>query len=86
MAVTMTETNLQTPSQPISIRPLSMKLETAAHQPRCEALRANNAGVMSPVNQNGSFEFDRVVKSGTVMKRTRKTKVCALPAACSHPC
>jgi hypothetical protein len=31
--------------------------------------------VMSPVNQNGSFEFDRVLKSGFVQKRTRKTKV-----------
>lgn len=29
----------------------------------------------SPVNQNGSFEFDRVLKSGEVLKRTRKTKV-----------
>jgi len=28
----------------------------------------------SPVNQNGSFEFDRVLKSGLVSKRTRKTK------------
>ncbi|KAL1388028.1 hypothetical protein HDK64DRAFT_254127 [Phyllosticta capitalensis] len=31
-------------------------------------------GMFSPVNQNGSFEFDRVLKSGEVMKRTRKTK------------
>lgn len=29
----------------------------------------------SPVNQNGSFEFDRVLKSGYLQKRTRKTKV-----------
>ncbi|KAI9846995.1 MAG: hypothetical protein M1837_003351 [Sclerophora amabilis] len=28
----------------------------------------------SPVNQYGSFEFDRVLKSGEVQKRTRKTK------------
>ncbi|MCJ1471318.1 hypothetical protein MMC07_009966 [Pseudocyphellaria aurata] len=28
----------------------------------------------SPVNQNGSFEFDRVLKNGEVYKRTRKTK------------
>lgn len=28
----------------------------------------------SPVNQNGSFEFDRVLKCGLVEKRTRKTK------------
>lgn len=30
--------------------------------------------VMSPVNQNGCFEFDRIIKAGTVVKRTRKTK------------
>jgi hypothetical protein len=29
----------------------------------------------SPVNQNGSFEFDRVIKSGYVQKRSQKTKV-----------
>ncbi|ROV98270.1 hypothetical protein VSDG_04403 [Cytospora chrysosperma] len=28
----------------------------------------------SPVNQNGSFEFDRVIKSGHLQKRTQKTK------------
>lgn len=28
----------------------------------------------SPVNQNGSFEFDRVIKGGYVQKRTQKTK------------
>lgn len=86
MAVAMPETDLQTPTKPISIRPPPMKLETSAQQPRLEALRANNASVMSPVNQNGSFEFDRVIKAGTVMKRTRKTKVCTLPVHCLHPC
>ncbi|RKF77758.1 putative PH domain-containing protein PB16A4.02c [Golovinomyces cichoracearum] len=30
--------------------------------------------LVSPVNQNGSFEFDRVLKCGVVQKRTRKTK------------
>jgi hypothetical protein len=34
-----------------------------------------NLDAFSPVNQNGSFEFDRVLKSGVVQKRTRKTKV-----------
>jgi hypothetical protein len=29
----------------------------------------------SPVNENGSFEFDRVIKAGQVLKRGRKTKV-----------
>lgn len=31
--------------------------------------------VFSPVNQNGSFEFDKVLKSGHVYKRSRRTKV-----------
>lgn len=41
-----------------------------------EAMRNNKPqlDVISPVNQNGSFEFDRVLKAGTVHKRTRKTK------------
>lgn len=30
---------------------------------------------VSPVNQNGSFEFDRVIKTGYVQRRTQKTKV-----------
>ncbi|KAF2225783.1 hypothetical protein BDZ85DRAFT_288103 [Elsinoe ampelina] len=29
---------------------------------------------LSPVNQKGHFEFDRVIKAGQVLKRTRKTK------------
>lgn len=29
----------------------------------------------SPVNLNGSFEFDRVIKSGYLQKRTQKTKI-----------
>ncbi|KAK5988814.1 putative PH domain-containing PB16A4.02c-like protein [Cladobotryum mycophilum] len=29
---------------------------------------------VTPVNQNGCFEFDRVIKSGYVQKRTRRTK------------
>jgi hypothetical protein len=45
-------------------------------QPRIDALQANlgTLSVTSPVNQNGSFEFDRVLKAGAVLKRTRKTK------------
>lgn len=31
--------------------------------------------VFSSVNQNGSFEFDKVLKSGHVCKRSRRTKV-----------
>lgn len=43
------------------------------------AIKIKNAHLaidtFSPVNQNGSFEFDRVLKSGYVQKRTRRTKV-----------
>ena len=34
--------------------------------------------VFSPVNQNGSFEFDKVLKSGHVYKRSRRTKVSSM--------
>ncbi|VBB87103.1 Putative protein of unknown function [Podospora comata] len=37
-------------------------------------LMSRLADTYSPVNQNGSFEFDRVIKSGYVQKRARKTK------------
>lgn len=43
-----------------------------------------NLDTFSPVNQNGSFEFDRVLKSGYVQKRTRKTKVAPLAQRMFH--
>jgi hypothetical protein len=63
-----------TPTPPV--RSAGMKLDTLA-QPRFDALKAANAsiGVMSPVSQNGCFEFDRIIKAGNVVKRTRKTRV-----------
>jgi hypothetical protein len=44
--------------------------------PSLQALRGGQLTLdtFSPVNQNGSFEFDRIIKSGQVSKRTRKTK------------
>ncbi|KAI9837245.1 MAG: hypothetical protein M1819_000319 [Sarea resinae] len=61
-------TNRQTPSLP-----------AASHASHPESFNQTRSGhlnldTFSPVNQNGSFEFDRVLKSGKVMKRTRKTK------------
>ncbi|TAQ90630.1 hypothetical protein B7494_g1044 [Chlorociboria aeruginascens] len=51
---------------------------SVALPPRPSATRIRNSHLnietFSPVNQNGSFEFDRVLKSGYVQKRTRKTK------------
>ncbi|KAF1357470.1 PH domain-like protein [Lizonia empirigonia] len=60
------------PSLPAHRPMAAMKLTTPAfsttHTP------ALSAAVMSPVNQDGCFEFDRIVKAGSVLKRTRKTK------------
>lgn len=56
----------------------AMRLDTTTPPPQPdEATRKGDfgLGVFSPVNQNGSFEFDRVLKSGELLKRTRKTKV-----------
>lgn len=72
----------QTPSRstPISMRPPGMTLETLETletpvQPRFDSVKAASAtvGVMSPVNQDGCFEFDRISKQGNAVKRTRKT-------------
>ncbi|KAI4628511.1 hypothetical protein J4E83_003061 [Alternaria metachromatica] len=61
-----------TPAKPVAIRSAGMKLDP----PHIQSLKIANASVdiMSPVNQNGCFEFDRIIKAGTVVKRTRKTK------------
>ncbi|KAK4167668.1 hypothetical protein QBC43DRAFT_135812 [Cladorrhinum sp. PSN259] len=58
--------NLEMPPTSIAIPP-----------PQVTAAKLNArlaADAYSPVNQNGSFEFDRVIKSGYVQKRARKTK------------
>lgn len=48
------------------------------------AARKTNLAVrtFSPMNENGCYEFDRVLKSGNLQKRTRKTKV---GDACFNP-
>lgn len=75
----MAEITSQPSRTSMSTRQLShvgMKIEPPQSR-SSEAMHNNKLqlDVISPVNQNGSFEFDRVVKSGTVLKRTRKTKV-----------
>jgi hypothetical protein len=55
---------------------ISMPARSTATKTRSGHL---NLDTFSPVNQNGSFEFDRVLKSGYVEKRTRKTKVVLHP-------
>lgn len=52
--------------------PLAVNTVRPANEGRSGHL---NLDTFSPVNQNGSFEFDRVLKSGELYKRTRKTKV-----------
>ncbi|KAF1847028.1 PH domain-like protein [Cucurbitaria berberidis CBS 394.84] len=71
----------QTPAKAMAMRSTGMRLATPA-QPHFDKMAAiastttatTTTGVMSPVNQDGCFEFDRIIKAGTVVKRTRKTK------------
>lgn len=66
-----------TPSQPRQIpqRP-EVQLPSQLPQSRSGVRSGHlNLDTFSPVNQNGSFEFDRVLKSGGLKMRTRKTKV-----------
>ncbi|KAI6710370.1 hypothetical protein JHW43_007119 [Diplocarpon mali] len=73
---------IKEPSQPraipqrttLRIPPLSTV--NSPHPASTSLIRNSNLNLdtFSPVNQNGSFEFDRVLKSGHVQKRTRKTK------------
>jgi hypothetical protein len=76
MAATLAGPQQQTHSHPITIRPTGMKIHPPIQPSRLESVKPypQDLSVMSPVNQNGSFEFDRVIKCGTVVKRTRKTK------------
>lgn len=67
-------------SIPYRTSPLQIKPPSTVALPLAgSAARIRNSHIaldtFSPVNQNGSFEFDRVLKSGYVQKRTRKTKV-----------
>lgn len=62
---------LDTPSQPPS-QPTPQPLPSSIANVRSGQLHLDT---FSPINQNGAFEFDRVIKSGEVSKRTRKTKV-----------
>lgn len=71
-----------TPSKAIP-HPIDTRQPVPTVAPASATLPKNTAGVrsghlnldtFSPVNQNGSFAFDRVLRSGEVHKRTRKTK------------
>ncbi|KAF2873879.1 hypothetical protein BDV95DRAFT_355833 [Massariosphaeria phaeospora] len=77
MAVTISDTALR-PSTPPLMLSINMKLDTLPPaQPRLDTTNigaGENMGVLSPVNQNGCFEFDRIIKEGAAVKRTRKTR------------
>ncbi|KAI3533537.1 PH domain-containing protein [Colletotrichum abscissum] len=60
------------PSLGVTIPPSSISLPTDPNSRLRSRLALDTYS--SPVNQNGSFEFDRVVKSGYLQKRTQKTK------------
>ncbi|KAF1834693.1 PH domain-like protein [Decorospora gaudefroyi] len=66
MAANLAEAAVQQPPA----RPIT-KLHTP-QQPRLTT--KPDADIMSPVHENGCFAFDRIIKAGTVVKRTRKTK------------
>lgn len=66
-------------TQPRAIARRSLRIDPPSQPnlpPSVSNLRSGHLTLdtLSPVNQNGSFEFDRVIKSGEVLKRTRKTK------------
>lgn len=60
----------------ISIPPTSISLPVPANPASRFKNKQQHSSLdaYSPVNQNGSFEFDRVIKSGYLQKRTTKTK------------
>lgn len=62
-------------TQPSGSRPQPISLSIPHHTTGQRSGHLNLDTFLSPVNQNGSFEFDRVLKSGEVYKRTKKTKV-----------
>ncbi|KAK3692468.1 hypothetical protein B0T22DRAFT_14839 [Podospora appendiculata] len=78
----MTEVHMQpptlsAPAQPtcqinLQIPPSSVPMPPPNPAARLKSVLALDSS--SPVNQNGSFEFDRVLKSGYVQKRTQRTK------------
>ncbi|KAF2718885.1 PH-domain-containing protein [Polychaeton citri CBS 116435] len=61
-------TEIQSSPRPIPVtnQPLRLAPPSNITRPALDAL--------SPVTQKGCFEFDRIIKSGEVLKRTRKTK------------
>lgn len=71
-------TNVASPSAPRNIPGAGLTLVPPNSPLPPRSSRSGQSrleGALSPVAQNGSFEFDRIIKEGEVSKRTRKTKV-----------
>jgi len=62
-----------TPHAPVDAAPISPRRMTGAGQPQITSYRSGhrNLDVFSPVDQNGSFCFDRVIKRGKVYGRVK---------------
>lgn len=84
---TMAEVEPRLVAKPVDIR-LPPDSSTISPKLTTPGMRSGhlNLDTFSPVNQNGSFVFDRVLKSGEVHKRTRKTKVSILQVLGSREC
>lgn len=67
-------------TQPLTIPSAGLTLSPPSSLPFARSAQTSRSAkltldTLSPVTQNGSFEFDRVIKAGEVLKRTRRTKV-----------
>lgn len=62
----------RSPNIAIPIPPTS--ISQPPHSTASRFRSQHSCDAFSPVNQNGSFELDRVIKSGRLRKRTQKTK------------
>jgi hypothetical protein len=67
----MAGTLVERAAHPVTTSSLDTKLDVSA-RPRSQS---HLEAAFSPVNNDGCFDFDRVLKSGYVQKRTQKTKV-----------
>ncbi|KAI6777722.1 putative PH domain-containing protein PB16A4.02c-like protein [Emericellopsis cladophorae] len=73
MAQSLVQVQFQRPEEPRSI---GAKLGPGSGHQEQQPRNMNRPETesSSPVNQNGSFAVDRVLKSGSLRRRTRKTK------------
>ncbi|KAL9072269.1 MAG: hypothetical protein Q9157_005179 [Trypethelium eluteriae] len=75
----VSQPSFQTPSRARDIPLHALRVAPPTSVPMPSSIQSlkhghMNLGTFSPVSQDGCFDFDRVIKSGQVLKRTRKTK------------